>query len=82
MLITAPPLSPPPPRADLTLSCYIPGLLATVSSDRTVKVWDIHDDKPAFLWAKDLKVVRAYISLCGERIPALLFVGVGLCTST
>lgn len=33
-------LTPPPP--DLSLSCYVPGLLVTAGTDDTVKFWDIH----------------------------------------
>ena len=38
----------------------MPGLLSTVSSDGTMKVWDVHDNKPAFLLAKDLKMVQMF----------------------
>ena len=45
----------------------------TVSSDRTLKVWDIHDNKPAFLWTKDLKLVRVCIFLWQVH-PAMLLI--------
>lgn len=39
---------------DLTLSCYMPGLLVTASVDDTIKFWDIHDGKPTFLLSRDM----------------------------
>ena len=28
--------------SDMSLSCYMPGLLVTASADDTIKFWDIH----------------------------------------
>ena len=30
------------PPTDLSLSCYVPGLLVTAGTDDTVKFWDVH----------------------------------------
>lgn len=46
--------------SDFSLSCFLPGLLATVSHDKTVKCWDIKDSKPVFLFTKDLHMGALY----------------------
>jgi periodic tryptophan protein 1 len=46
--------------SDISLSCYVPGLLATVSSDRNLKLWDIHNNQPAFLFSRDVKMGALY----------------------
>lgn len=40
----------------ITLSSQCPGLLVTGSSDKTMKVWDISNDKPTFVVEKEAKI--------------------------
>ncbi|CAH1270664.1 PWP1 [Branchiostoma lanceolatum] len=40
----------------LSLSSAVPGCLVTTSSDKTLKVWDIQDNKPALMLQKEMKM--------------------------
>ncbi|XP_035679787.1 periodic tryptophan protein 1 homolog [Branchiostoma floridae] len=40
----------------LSLSSAVPGCLVTTSSDKTLKVWDIQDNKPALMFQKEMKM--------------------------
>ena len=50
----------------LVLSSGIPGCLLTASSDKTVKVWDIRDNKPAIVHSQDLKMGELH---CAQSCP-------------
>ncbi|CAI8008118.1 Periodic tryptophan protein 1 homolog [Geodia barretti] len=50
---------------DLSLSCYMPGLLVTASTDDTIKFWDIQDDKPVFLLSRSMHM--GLLWLCREQ---------------
>ncbi|XP_078000491.1 periodic tryptophan protein 1 homolog [Glandiceps talaboti] len=48
----------------LTLSSQVPGCLVTTSADKSIKVWDIQDNKPECVISKDLKM-GALNCVCG-----------------
>ncbi len=41
----------------LCLSPLVPGLLVTGSADDSMKFWDIQDNKPTFLFNRDMHMV-------------------------
>ena len=41
----------------------MPGVLATASTDGTVKVWDVSSEKPKFACTKEMNVVCVPISI-------------------
>ena len=41
----------------LSLSCKIPNLLVTTSTDRMLKVWDIANNKPSCVHSQDMQLV-------------------------
>ena len=53
-----------------------PGLLATGSTDKKVKLWDVSGDAPALLEAQDLKVGAIFAAsfACDEALPGVLAV--------
>ena len=42
---------------DIALSCYVPGLLVTASTDDTIKFWDIQVEEQAY---KEFVCVTAF----------------------
>eukprot|EP00112_Aurelia_sp_Birch-Aquarium-sp1_P007920 Seg1865.7 transcript_id=Seg1865.7/GoldUCD/mRNA.D3Y31 product="Periodic tryptophan protein 1-like" protein_id=Seg1865.7/GoldUCD/D3Y31 len=60
----------------LTLSSQIPGCLVTASSDKTVKVWDFKEGKPAFVMSKDMKMGRLHFACsCPDSPYSFVFGG-------
>lgn len=47
----------------LTLSADVPGCLVTASTDKSIKVWDYSNGKPAFVMSKDMKMVCISMNL-------------------
>lgn len=60
---------------DLSLSCYMPGLLVTASTDDTIKFWDIQDNKPVFLLSKDMHMGAVLCARFCMDSPYALAVG-------
>jgi periodic tryptophan protein 1 len=42
----------------LSLNPAVPGCLATVSDDKSLKIWDISDHKPSLIYSNDSMMVR------------------------
>lgn len=42
----------------ISFSAHIPGMFATAGVDKTVKIWDLADNKPVCITSKDMNVVR------------------------
>ncbi|XP_065915396.1 periodic tryptophan protein 1 homolog [Dysidea avara] len=62
--------------SDFSLSCHLPGLLATVSHDKSLKCWDIKDNKPVFLYTKDLHMGTLYCcAFCVDAAHTLVVGG-------
>ena len=53
------------------MSSQIPGCLVTASSDKTVKVWDFKEGKPAFVMSKDMKMVLKFEAFSVRQEPHL-----------
>jgi periodic tryptophan protein 1 len=60
---------------DLSLSCYMPGLLVTASTDDTIKFWDIQDDKPVFLLSRSMHMGAVLCARFCVDSPYALAVG-------
>lgn len=59
----------------LALSSSVKGLLSTISTDQTLKVWDILDNKPSLILEKDLKLNDLHcLGACPEA-PFVFAVG-------
>ena len=60
------------PACTLALSACAPGLLATGSTDKQTKVWDISAGKPELLAARDLCVGAVFSAAFARDAPHLL----------
>eukprot|EP00501_MAST-03F_sp_TOSAG23-6_P002066 GSMAST32.ASY1.ANO1.2157.1 assembled CDS len=59
----------------LSLSPLIPGILATSSVDKSVKVWDISGPKPICIASKNMQIGPLYSASFNPEHPFLLSVG-------
>jgi len=59
----------------LVLSSGIAGCLLTASSDKTIKLWDFRDDKPAIVHSQDMKMGELHCAQCCPDSPLLFAVG-------
>ena len=44
-------------------SSSVPGLLITTSTDKTMKIWDIQDNRPSSVLERDLKLVNHWLDV-------------------
>ena len=56
----------------LAISSQLPGLLITASTDKSMKVWDVQDNKPAMVLEKDMKVSLCTGIAISSQLPGLL----------
>lgn len=59
----------------LSFSSAAPGLLATCSTDKQVKLWDVSTGQPSLITAQDLKVGAAFSAAFCPEAPWLLAAG-------
>lgn len=59
----------------MALSTHCPGCLITASADKSLKVWDVQDQKPVFVFEKDLKTGSVLALASSPDDPFLLAVG-------
>ncbi|XP_065072087.1 periodic tryptophan protein 1 homolog [Rhopilema esculentum] len=53
----------------LALSAQVSGCLVTASPDKTIKVWDYKEGKPAFVMSKDMKMGRLHFACACPDAP-------------
>ena len=58
----------------LCLSPLVPGLLVTGSADDTIKFWDIEDDKPTFLFNRDMHMVSLSCAESANPVVSVVLV--------
>ena len=61
----------------LHMSKFAPGCLVTGSTDKSMKVWDIIDNKPRFVCSKDLKLGPIYDAKFCPDSPFVIAIGGG-----
>ena len=59
----------------LSLSSQCPGCLVTSSQDKIVKVWDISDDSPSFVYERDVKLGQLHDLAACPDAPFVVCVG-------
>jgi periodic tryptophan protein 1 len=59
----------------ITLAPRVPGLMATSSVDKTVKVWDIAGEKPACVASKNMQIGSLFCAALNPESPFLLVCG-------
>jgi len=59
----------------VTFSQYVPGLMATASVDKTIKIWDIHDAQPKFVVAREMNAGPIFAAKFSPDSPGVLSYG-------
>jgi periodic tryptophan protein 1 len=63
------------PTCSLSFCTAAPGLLATASTDKTVKLWNVADNKPSLLATKDAKLGALFAAGFCRDAPYLMAMG-------
>jgi periodic tryptophan protein 1 len=63
------------PVSALDISPYIPGLMLTGSSDKTLKVWDILSGSPSMVCSRDVEAGKIFAASFCKDSPYLVAVG-------
>ncbi|KAK7107363.1 hypothetical protein V1264_015302 [Littorina saxatilis] len=62
----------------VSLSSQIPGLLVTTAEDKTMKVWDIQDNKPSLIFSRNLQINEIHCVGCCPEAPFVFAFGGGV----